>query len=79
MAETAQNGGGLAIPKHVEVVETLCLPGDVVIQRGTLHGWRNPSKTEWSRLVGMQMGAEVPLIEVVNGVERRLEGVFYGA
>lgn len=23
---------------------------DVVVQRGTLHAWRNPSKTEWARM-----------------------------
>ncbi len=25
--------------------------GDVVVQRGTIHAWRNPSKTEWARVV----------------------------
>lgn len=24
--------------------------GDVAVQRGTLHGWRNPSKIEWTRI-----------------------------
>lgn len=24
--------------------------GDVAVQRGTLHGWRNPSKVEWTRI-----------------------------
>lgn len=24
--------------------------GDVVIQRGTMHGWSNPSATEWARV-----------------------------
>ena len=28
-------------------------PGDMTIQRSTLHKWRNPSKTEWSRMVGV--------------------------
>ena len=23
--------------------------GDMVVQRGTMHAWRNPSKTEWVR------------------------------
>ncbi|KXG54468.1 Cupin 2, conserved barrel [Penicillium griseofulvum] len=25
--------------------------GDVAVQRATMHGWRNPSKTEWARLL----------------------------
>ncbi|KAJ5579454.1 Cupin 2 conserved barrel [Penicillium hispanicum] len=25
--------------------------GDVAVQRATLHGWRNPSKTEWARMI----------------------------
>lgn len=28
-------------------------PGDITIQRSTLHKWRNPSTTEWSRMVGV--------------------------
>ncbi|RFU35183.1 hypothetical protein B7463_g1154, partial [Scytalidium lignicola] len=30
---------------------TLMLPGDVAIQRATMHSWRNPSQTEWARMV----------------------------
>ncbi|KAB8356314.1 hypothetical protein FH972_023898 [Carpinus fangiana] len=26
-------------------------PGDITIQRSTLHKWRNPSTTEWSRMI----------------------------
>lgn len=65
------------MPSDTEIEEFLCKPGDIVIQRGTLHGWRNPSKTSWSRLTGVQIGAEVPVVETVNGVDRHLEGVFY--
>ncbi|EON66816.1 hypothetical protein W97_06218 [Coniosporium apollinis CBS 100218] len=25
--------------------------GDVAVQRGTMHAWRNPSKTQWSRMM----------------------------
>ena len=28
-------------------------PGDVVIQRSTLHKWRNPSKTQWARMLAI--------------------------
>ena len=31
-------------------VETELGPGDVVVQRGTIHRWRNPSDTEVSRI-----------------------------
>ncbi|KAJ5772591.1 hypothetical protein N7520_003120 [Penicillium odoratum] len=27
--------------------------GDIVIQRSTLHKWRNPSKTQWARMIGI--------------------------
>ena len=27
--------------------------GDMVIQRSTLHNWRNPSKTDWARMVAV--------------------------
>jgi quercetin dioxygenase-like cupin family protein len=25
--------------------------GDVAVQRATMHAWRNPSKTEWARML----------------------------
>lgn len=25
--------------------------GDVMVQRATMHQWRNPSKTEWARMI----------------------------
>lgn len=28
-------------------------PGDMVIQRATMHKWRNPSKTHWARMIGI--------------------------
>ena len=28
-------------------------PGDVTVQRSTMHKWRNPSKTQWSRMVAV--------------------------
>lgn len=28
-------------------------PGDMVIQRATMHKWRNPSKTQWARMIGI--------------------------
>ncbi|KAE8420779.1 hypothetical protein BDV36DRAFT_306264 [Aspergillus pseudocaelatus] len=38
--------------------------GDVAIQRATMHGWRNPSEIEWTRMIFFMQHAE-PL--VVNG------------
>jgi len=32
------------------VVRTL-RRGDIAVQRATMHAWRNPSKTEWARMV----------------------------
>ena len=32
--------------------------GDVLVQRNTLHGWRNPSPTEWVRVVFVIQGVE---------------------
>ncbi|KAF2102657.1 cupin domain-containing protein [Rhizodiscina lignyota] len=36
-------------------------PGDIFIQRGTNHLWRNPSKTEWTRICYFVAAAE-PLV-----------------
>jgi quercetin dioxygenase-like cupin family protein len=40
-------------------------PGDIVVQRGTNHLWRNPSPTEWCRIVFVLIEA---LPVRVNGV-----------
>lgn len=42
--------------------------GNVVVQRGTMHAWKNPSKTEWTRLAFFMQSSE-PL-EVGNTVLR---------
>lgn len=44
----------------------LIKPGDVVIQRGTLHKWTNPSSTQWSRFVGITTGSQ-PIVTKNNG------------
>ncbi|KAI1813872.1 hypothetical protein GGS20DRAFT_586095 [Poronia punctata] len=38
--------------------------GDVAVQRGTMHAWRNPSKTEWARMMFVLQDMK-PL--VING------------
>jgi quercetin dioxygenase-like cupin family protein len=30
-------------------------PGDVTVQRSTMHMWRNPSATEWTRMIGIMV------------------------
>ncbi|KAK3988419.1 oxalate oxidase GF-3.8 [Cladorrhinum sp. PSN332] len=44
--------------------------GDVVVQRGTLHAWRNASETEWARVVFFLVGAEP--VEVAGEVKSGL-------
>jgi len=43
-------------------------PGDIVLQRGTLHGWRNASPTTWVRMLSVLVDADPA---VVNGVALR--------
>ncbi|KAF8585527.1 hypothetical protein K439DRAFT_1632528 [Ramaria rubella] len=45
-------------------VRTEIEPGTVVIQRGTMHAWHNPSTTEWARWISVLIHAEPA---IVNG------------
>ncbi|KZV63282.1 hypothetical protein PENSPDRAFT_758064 [Peniophora sp. CONT] len=38
-------------------------PGDSIIQRGTAHAWRNASKTEWARFMGVIVDAEPVVVD----------------
>jgi quercetin dioxygenase-like cupin family protein len=47
---------GVVLEGSVEMVleegePTLLQRGDVAVQRGTAHAWRNPSATEWARML----------------------------
>jgi hypothetical protein len=42
---------------------TKCHPGDVCVQRGTMHGWYNPSKTCWARWITFAIIAEPVRLE----------------
>ena len=42
---------------------TLLHPGDIVVQRGTLHLWRNPSATETCRIVFVLIEAKARLVD----------------
>jgi quercetin dioxygenase-like cupin family protein len=56
MHRTVSLDYGVVLEGEVELVldsgETQLLKrGDLVVQRGTMHAWRNPSKTEWNRML----------------------------
>lgn len=47
---------GIVLEGQIEMVleegeATLMERGDIAVQRATMHGWRNPSATEWARMV----------------------------
>ncbi|KAF2483823.1 hypothetical protein BDY17DRAFT_116238 [Neohortaea acidophila] len=37
--------------------------GEMVVQRATLHAWRNPSETRWTRIAAVTMGCEALVSE----------------
>ncbi|KAK7724617.1 hypothetical protein SLS63_008597 [Diaporthe eres] len=55
--------------------ETLCRPGDVVVQRGTMHAWENRSG-EWARFISVILGAEDTTVERGGGIPQKLADVF---
>jgi len=58
---------------------TVCNPGDVVIQRGTLHAWKNPSETDWARWIGVGVEAEKVVVEIEGADTKKvLESVWMG-
>jgi len=75
---------GIVIEGTVEMLlddgsSTLLRRGDVAVQRATMHAWRNPSETEWTRMVfvlqdvkalevggrkmGEDLGGELPKVD----------------
>ena len=38
-------------------------PGDTVVQRGTLHAWKNPSSTNWTRWATVVVDAKPVIVE----------------
>lgn len=72
---------GVVIEGEIELVldsgETRLLKrGDACVQRATSHAWRNPSKTEWARVLFVLVGAEKPVVagkelgEDLNGADQ---------
>lgn len=51
-------------------------PGDTVVQRGTMHAWRNPSPDTWCRAVGVLVAAEG--LETVLGREDEVRDEYRG-
>jgi quercetin dioxygenase-like cupin family protein len=56
MHRTVSLDYGVVLEGEVELIldsgETRLLKrGDLAVQRGTMHAWRNPSKTEWNRML----------------------------
>lgn len=56
MHRTVSLDYGVVLEGEIEVVldsgETRLLKrGDMAVQRGTMHAWRNTSKTEWARML----------------------------
>lgn len=49
-------------------------PGDVVVQRGTMHQWVNRSQTDWARMVYVLMDATAPVVKGVS-LEEDLGGM----
>ena len=43
--------------------ETLLHAGDVAVQRATMHGWKNPSDTEWCRVAFILQDCKPLLVE----------------
>lgn len=56
MHRTVSLDYGIVIEGEIELIldsgETrLMRPGDIAIQRGTMHAWRNTSDTKWARML----------------------------
>lgn len=63
MHRTSSLDYGIVLQGQVELelddgVKTLLGPGDIAVQRGTMHLWRNPSATEPCRIVFVLTQAE---------------------
>lgn len=56
MHRTVSIDYGVVMIGEVELVldsgdKQLLKPGDICIQRATIHAWRNPSTTDWARML----------------------------
>lgn len=58
---------GVVIEGQIEILldsgeKRIMNRGDVCVQRSTMHGWRNPSSSSWSRVLFVLMHAETPVV-----------------
>jgi len=59
---------GIVLEGEVEMIldsgeVKLMKRGDVAVQRATMHAWRNPSKTEWARMVFVLQDCEKVVVK----------------
>ncbi|KAF2136718.1 uncharacterized protein K452DRAFT_237049 [Aplosporella prunicola CBS 121167] len=52
--------------------------GDVAIQRGTMHAWRNTSKTEWARIVFVLQPCKPVQVGAGKALEEEFETPMHG-
>ena len=89
MHRTTSLDFGIVLDGEVELVldsgETrLLVPGDIAVQRGTMHAWRTPSKTNWSRMIFVLQDAQPlevngkKLADDYGGIEVQTTGEFSG-
>ncbi|MCJ1316874.1 hypothetical protein MMC15_002195 [Xylographa vitiligo] len=76
---------GIVVSGEVDLIldsgETRTMrPGDVVVQRGTMHAWRNKSETEWCRMVFVLIASEKVVVggkvlaEDLSAIGKKTEG-----
>lgn len=68
MHQTVSLDYGIVLEGEVEMIldsgeKKLLKRGDVAIQRGTMHAWKNPSETEWARLLFVLQASENVVID----------------
>ncbi len=69
---------GVVIQGTIELLldsgeKRLISPGGMIVQRGTMHTWRNPSATEWTRMFFALIAAE-PRVVARKSLEEGLGG-----
>lgn len=70
MHRTSSLDYGIVIAGSIELVldggaATLCAPGDIIIQRGTIHSWRNPSADTTARVAFVLLDATAATVDGV--------------
>lgn len=68
MHQTVSLDYGIVLEGEIEMEldsgeKKLLKRGDIAIQRGTKHAWRNPSETEWARLLFVLQASENVVID----------------